>query len=314
MGNHFEFLLSPPPAENILAVDSSDDRFLKICDLYNERAFEAALQECEGAVDEGIYDIRLIGIHLFGVFWRQGPSVTNDAIAALHAFVSNRWEALQPENKRQRNTASAVVSLLENMLQTIQYWKTQGSAEFSAWLQSETPDSLDQMALTLQSLEADLRERLESDRCSEPIARLIQVARQMRASIPAQTVDEPEIEDGVMSEATVEPAQAPEKSAESPIGGTKSPELASLLKKLEAFNALVAKQRFERAAMVADDIQSSVENFDPRKYFPALFAPFYTGLSENFEQISAFWARRESGEWQVLQQLYEVDLDNFVDK
>ena len=117
-----------------------------------------------------------------------------------------------------------------------------------------------------------------------------------------------------MADATGPTTSDDVKNTETHFGDVMSPELASLLGKLKAFETLVATQRFERAAMVADDIQSCVQNFDPRKYFPALFAPFYSGLADNFEQISAFWARRESGEWEVLRQLYEVDLDNFVDK
>ena len=78
------------------------------------------------------------------------------------------------------------------------------------------------------------------------------------------------------------------------LGGEISPELAILLKKIQAFETLVKARRFERAAMVADDIQSAVENFDPRKYFPTLFAEFYADLVTNFDQISSFWARRDS--------------------
>ena len=87
-----------------------------------------------------------------------------------------------------------------------------------------------------------------------------------------------------------------------------------LLKKIQAFETLVKAKRFERAAMVADDIQSAVENFDPRKYFPSLFAEFYADLVGNFDQISSFWARRDTADWAVLQQLYDVDLDTFVEK
>ena len=96
--------------------------------------------------------------------------------------------------------------------------------------------------------------------------------------------------------------------------GEMSAELAMLLKKIQAFETLVQAKRFERAAMVADDIQSAVENFDPRKYFPSLFADFYADLVQNFDQISSFWARRDSADWQSFGRLYDVDLDTFVEK
>ena len=52
--------------------------------------------------------------------------------------------------------------------------------------------------------------------------------------------------------------------------------------------------------------------FDPRKYFPELFASFSALLSSNVSAMAPYWDRRQSLEWKTLQQFYQVDLKKFV--
>ena len=62
---------------------------------------------------------------------------------------------------------------------------------------------------------------------------------------------------------------------------------SELLQKLRAFEALVAKGRHEKAAVVAADVQQLISQFDPRMYFPELFSEFAALMSDNVNTISA---------------------------
>jgi hypothetical protein len=91
-----------------------------------------------------------------------------------------------------------------------------------------------------------------------------------------------------------------------------SPQFIELCRKLQAFEKLIEKRSFEKAALVGDDVMTLIESFDPRKYFPDLFASFGALLSANIGSIAPHWDRRGSLEWKTLQQFYQVDIRKFV--
>ena len=92
-----------------------------------------------------------------------------------------------------------------------------------------------------------------------------------------------------------------------------SPAFVELCHKLQAFESLIEKRKFLKAALVADDLTSVVSNFDPRTYFPDLFADFGKLLAENVEVLAEHWTQRDTLSWKALEQYYRVDLQRFVD-
>ena len=85
-----------------------------------------------------------------------------------------------------------------------------------------------------------------------------------------------------------------------------------LTRKLQAFELLVQAGQFRRAALVADDVHQLIREFDPRSYFPAVFASFSALYYENLEELSKHWEDRGSAGWQALGQFYKTDLDRFA--
>jgi hypothetical protein len=86
-----------------------------------------------------------------------------------------------------------------------------------------------------------------------------------------------------------------------------------LTQKLRAFEELIKKHEYRKAALVADDLQQIIEHFDPRSYFPEVFAGFSAHLSRNIHALAEHWDDRESVAWKALAQFYHVDLDGFVE-
>ncbi|WP_304984928.1 type VI secretion system protein IglI family protein, partial [Corallococcus sp. CA047B] len=91
-----------------------------------------------------------------------------------------------------------------------------------------------------------------------------------------------------------------------------SPALAQLVRKLSAFEALVAREDFVKASVIAVDVLATVERFDPRVYLPMLFSGFFNGLSQHADAIEPLLHGTESLGFRALDQLYRVDLDAFL--
>jgi hypothetical protein len=89
--------------------------------------------------------------------------------------------------------------------------------------------------------------------------------------------------------------------------------LKILMKKLEAFDHLISVQKYANAAIIADDINAIIANFDPRIYFPNLFVRFALKSAANINNLTAYAEYKESAAWHALQELYRVDLESFID-
>jgi hypothetical protein len=85
-----------------------------------------------------------------------------------------------------------------------------------------------------------------------------------------------------------------------------------LCRKLAAFETLVKKGRFEKAALVAEDVAALVEAFDPRAHFPDLFAGYVRLVAEHARALQEH-AEDRGPAWKAMTQHYRVDLDGFVE-
>jgi hypothetical protein len=88
--------------------------------------------------------------------------------------------------------------------------------------------------------------------------------------------------------------------------------LTQLLAKLDAFERLIQKGKFPRAALLADDINQELANFDPKVYFPKLLGRYYTTMAINMTELYQYVDQRDTVEWQAFQELLKVDIEAFV--
>ena len=90
-----------------------------------------------------------------------------------------------------------------------------------------------------------------------------------------------------------------------------SPELGGFIRKLRAFEILVERGDLPRAAIVAEDVQRTVEHFDPRSYLPTVLAPFFSVMAARTRDLAPHLRDTESPARKSLVELYRVDLDAF---
>ena len=88
--------------------------------------------------------------------------------------------------------------------------------------------------------------------------------------------------------------------------------MALLLKKLAAFEQVLQNNKFPQAALLADDINHTLDTFDPKLYFPKLFETFVRLQVLNFEALTVYADQREDPQWQAMQEWLKVDIDSFI--
>ncbi len=86
-----------------------------------------------------------------------------------------------------------------------------------------------------------------------------------------------------------------------------APAWEELMDRLALFEELLADGATTQAAVIADDIEERLRDFDPRRYFPAIFAGYYLALADNMKEIEGAWEARDSARWRALRQLAALD-------
>jgi hypothetical protein len=89
--------------------------------------------------------------------------------------------------------------------------------------------------------------------------------------------------------------------------------LDNLSRKLKIFEALIENDDYLKAAVVANDIDHLIENFDPLSYFPKLFAKYFSIFAKHVTALTEQYEKKDSLQVRALVKLYRTDLKMFLD-
>lgn len=302
----------PTPAKGL---DSVDPALAVLASLADKEQYDELEAKIEALFDEGIHDVRAISYYLWIGWARRGIEALAEIFETLAAIVRDNLEGLGPVEKREAIVAKRIAWLAQKLGDAIEYHEAKRTAEWRAWSTSVSPADLDRVLAAAQALDAAI-----DGSCPAARPALMALAPRLHglAEALARPVDEAPAEPAHSDGSQVEP-DGPAATAASPVvlraGRAEvgvSPAYFELVRKLDAFKKLVEKRDLTRASIVADDVMNIIEHFDPRAYFPEMFADFSELLSTNVDGISAHWQERDSVSWKLMVQFYRVDLRRFV--
>lgn len=298
-------------------LDMIDPRLLDITSLVENGEYEEAATQAEQILEEGAYDIRITGFFLYGVFLEQGLGGLNIVFECLTRLVTENWEAVGPVKNREKHAQTSLNWFLRQLIKKLQYEEGKDSDVYQKWIEEVSSDDVQAALEASQELQNGLGETLEDQ--AEPVLDGLSKVNEWLVTFQRLVYREPEPEmegeEEFEGEAGEEPAQrlspigAPIADVAVPVEG--SYHLQLLLKKMEVFSRLIEKEEFPKAAIVADDINQIIADFDPRIYFPKMFSRYSLLRALNIGELNAFEGNKGSLEWQTMQDLYKVDLDSF---
>jgi hypothetical protein len=321
-----QFLAPLTSSEEEPGLSPIDTRLNTITDLLEQRKFKEAADHTEKLLDEQVYDIRPISALLFQAFLEDGFRVLPDLLDACAALLGDNLAAVGPLKRREEQFNRRYAWLFEAISDALKYHQARATPEWERWRQGLTPDTIArslEKVLTLQGLIKDSYKTAYASlgRVEEwlrgPAGALPAIAEAAPAPTPAAAAAPtpaapPSLRSALVSMAPSSP-QEPLEPVRRRVELEVSHAFIELWAKLRAFEALVEKGKMDRAALVADDIQHLLENFDPRDYFPELFGSFSKLVSKNINPLLSYSENRGSDHWKAMSQFYRVDLKGFVD-
>ena len=312
MARDLAVFLQPLAATAEPGLESADPRLLGITALAGRSQYTPAAQQIEELLGEGIYDVRTISIYLFAAFREEGPAVLPTLIAAVDNILGESFDAVGPTAKREQHFDKRITWLFDEIVDTLEYHDHKATPEWQAWSADLTPERIDAAVSGLAAVDDKIVARSLGDGAAKQVARMRSWLYAHRGPVVA-AAPPPPAEPVAAAPVQIPVVPAPVVGGRPHVELIVTPRFLELCAKLRAFEALIEKKQFRKAALVADDVQQIVEHFDPRSYFPEVFAGFSAQLSKNIMALAEHWDERDSMAWKALAQFYQVDLDGFVE-
>ncbi|HLM47428.1 MAG TPA: type VI secretion system protein IglI family protein [Myxococcaceae bacterium] len=312
-------LLDKPLVGEASNLESSDERLERVNVLVSRSDYVDAAREAEALLRQGLYDVRLVGPYLLGLFIEGGLQSLPVVFHSLSKTLLLNWPSFGPTDRKDVVTDGGLRWFLKVLNKHLEHHERLKDEKWKRWGQPDNREPLEQALTLSEEIFAAFGRVMPRNGCEAPFRRLCQWMEGHLRSLPTPAPlhePEPEPEPEPVeedSQARSRPVEAPRSAPES-AGPTLpvSPALAQLMRKLAAFDTLVERQDFQRASVVAADVLNVVEHFDPRVYLPALFSRFFAGLSTSAEQVEPLLQSTETLSFRALDQLYRVDLDTFL--
>jgi hypothetical protein len=306
-------------------LESSDERLEKVNGLVARSAYVEAAQAAEALLRQGLYDVRLVGPYLLGLFLEGGLGAMPVVFHSLSSTLLRNWQFFSPRVRRDVFADGGLRWLLKVLNRHLEHHERLKDATWQRWRDPSNREPLAQALALSEEIFSAFGSVMPRNGCEAPFRRLTQWLENHLQSLPDPQAEfepepEPEPESESESEVEEEASEPPPSKAAHARGGQApqgpvlpvSPALAELMRKLAAFDTLVERQDFRKASVVAADVLTLVERFDPRVYLPMIFSRFFAGLSTHAETVEPLLQGTDALSFRALDQLYRVDLDAFL--
>jgi len=306
-------------------LEITDPRFGDIATLVQEGNYEEAASGAEAILAEKIYDIRIIGYFFYGHFTEHGIPALIDIYLCLSDLLSENMEAIGPVKNRGKHLQTVLNWLTKQIIKKLQYEEEKKTDLYEEWTSVVSSDQVQEALDAAEKLRRILGPVLE-DKAAPVLEGLEKISDWLKAfqrlvyrepePEPVEEIDLEDKEEIIGQESRQEEGKRqykPGPTTDEGMDGVEgSHHLKVLIRKLEAFDRLISEQKFPSAAIVADDVNAIIANFDPKIYFPRLFISFALNSATHTSNLTAYAEYKETPAWQALQELYKVDLESFV--
>jgi hypothetical protein len=290
-------------------LESADERLEAIDRFAEKEDFAAAASAVAELCAEGVYDIRCLPYWLYQAFRERGFVGTLEGLSLLETLLGPSLARLGPERRKDEYINRRVAWLFEKIGAAIAYHDKYQTAEWQSLKASRSSDVVERTIASGERLAGLLGGKGDASRA------LAQLLSQLRAQAELVAPAEPVAAAiaGAPSPTSTHELRLSEREGLTRMELLVAPPFLALCRKLQAFEQLASRQELRKAAVVADEIASVIEAFDPLLYFPELFSRYAALLSKHARELSELEPERETASWRALARHARVDLTGFVE-
>ena len=294
---------------------TTDPRLSDIATLVQAGDFQQAALQSREILTEKIYDIRIIGYYLYGHFAESGLAALEEIFTCLAEILRKNIAALGPARNREKHIKNTLSWLFKTISNNLVYETEKRTEIYSQWQASITPEQVQNILESGSGLQEAIAMLEVSSDITDVFTKILEWVQVFQNVVhQEQNRDEEEQQLEVAKETVPQKEAVKTLSDNFTIEGIEgSYHMKLLMRKLDAFDRLVEADKLALAAIVADDINNSISNFDPKLYLPGLFTRFYVQFAKNLNSLISYVQFKNSAAWATLQELYKVDIESFIE-
>ncbi len=291
--------------------DTFDIRFEEVVSLVDQEKLDDASALILTIFSEGTIDIRLVMYLFYAQFMTEGVLSLKETLSITMMIMNDYWDKISPTSNSMQHFTSSLTWFFASIgkkLKRIEK-KTKDKKPDEAWnatLQKLSPEGINELIQTTRSFTECLTNKIQEPSLNQYIQYISKWVESLKTVDVTEQTPLPQ---------PVQPTPMIESSKKAPSLDEvliSSSQIKRLFQKIQAFEALIKKQNFEKAALVSDDIALIIKNFDPTLFFPKLFSKYFSLSAAHMDALSQQWENKGSLKWEALSRLYQTDLDEFI--
>ena len=311
------------PVTDNPGLDSVDPRYDGIVSYVQEENFILAITLIEELFEENIFDIRMICYYLYGYWLDNSFASLYEVLQCFNNLLSDNFEAIGPIANREKNFEKSLSWMMRQIFKKITYEEKKNSSLWQQWYASISEEEIKLILEAGARLCVNLTEKV-NDNAVNIIDQWNKIDSWLRAlktmvarplALIATETENSETDSLLMAlkeDNDLTGGFQSDDYIKSFKGYEASYHMTLLLKKIAAFERMVHEKKFDRAALILDDIKLSLSEFEPTLYLPKIFENFVKLQALNFNELVAYQQQRGTLESEVMQEWFKVDLDGFI--
>ena len=151
---------------------STATRIARVAQLADRGEHAAAAREAAELIDAGIYDVRVIGFYLFGVFLQRGIGYLPALLGRVSTLVGEELAVLRPSRRKLQVVSSATAWLFEHVSTRLLFHTKQRDATWEAWRGASDGPLADAIAAGCTTVTLALEAAIDAPLAASPLARI----------------------------------------------------------------------------------------------------------------------------------------------
>lgn len=151
---------------------SSATRIARVAQLADRGDHQAAAREAADLIEARVYDVRLIGFYLFGLFLQRGIGYLPALLGRVSKLVAEDLGVLRPSRRKLQVVSSATAWLFENISARLLFHTKQRDATWEAWRTASDSALADAIAAGCTKVTLALEAVVDAPLAAVPLARV----------------------------------------------------------------------------------------------------------------------------------------------
>lgn len=172
-----------PAADGPTSLQTGDERLEEISQLAMDGEYLLAADRCQKLLAQRIYDARIVGYFLFGVYMEQGTAAMLPIFQTVKQCLTDNLPAIGPPGKREILLDSALQWLFASMLKQLEHAERKHDAAWQSLIEVANIEAVRQMSAELTAISAAAAKLVKRPRAVQSISHMDQLLRQAHSAI-----------------------------------------------------------------------------------------------------------------------------------